>query len=377
MILYVIVFLASLLCAFMADVCQRQIVRERMLHASNLKTTLFRLESGRNVFVVLSAGVLVLLSGLRYDTGFDYHYSYVPSLETVREGNKSHYDPLFNWIISLFAKLDNNQWFFFGMALVTIVLVYVAFYLNSSYILLPLAYFLMSFHYLRSFCFVAQYVAMAVSCVAFILLLKKRWKLSFVLIALASMLHLSALALVPFFLCYFLRNRWLLILSLVIPIVSLFFQGVVRAIIVTLSAGSRFAYYISGYFDTRYVDKSLVAVNVVFLMVYLVVYYLNQTELLKSKRATMFLLAQSICFSFTVLQTVIPVGYRFVWYYMIFQCFSIPYFVGKATKGSLYYIVNIVLLAAFFLWMLYGPIANGSSQILPYHPVFSPETTIY
>ncbi|EFA23932.1 EpsG family protein [Bifidobacterium gallicum] len=379
MVLYISVFLTSLVFAFLADTCQRQLMADDEQAGPARKSRLGSLgfiRGTRNAFAAISALVLILLMGLRYNTGYDYVYSYVPSLNDNRRGDKSHYDPLFNWIIALFAKFDDNQWFFFGMSVITIVLMYVAFYLNSKFIVLPLAYFLFSFHYLRAFCFVAQYVTMAVACVAFVLLLRKRWWWAFGLVILAGFLHISAFLLLPFFLCYFLRNRVLAIVSLVLPALALLFQGVARAIVAYLVQGSRFAYYISGEFDTRYTDKSLVAVNLVFYIAFIVVYFLRQQDLLSSKRATMFLFAQSVCFSFTLLQSMIPVGYRLVWYFMVFQCFSIPYFIGKATRGSLYYMVNGVVLVAFCIWMIYGPIANGSSAVLPYHPVFAPEVSI-
>ncbi|MGZ7240535.1 EpsG family protein, partial [Streptococcus pyogenes] len=77
------------------------------------------------------------------------------------------------------------------------------------------------FNYLRSFCFVAQYVALATFFVGFTALLKKKWIPAAILIVLAVLLHQSAIIVVPFVLMYFMRTRWMMVVSILLPVFAL------------------------------------------------------------------------------------------------------------------------------------------------------------
>ncbi len=377
MTLYLIVFLAALVFAFLSDVCERQIVTEQKLSLrTSVKRSLLGLRSARTTLIICSALVLVVLSGVRYDTGYDYMYSYVPSLETVRAGDASHYDPFFNFIISIFAKLNDNQWFFAATAAYTVFMMYLGFVLESKYVTVPVALYFCSFNYLRSFCFVAQYTAMATLFVGFILLLKKKYIGAVVLLIVGVLLHKSAEIMIVFYLCYFLSTKVLLIISLFFPVIAEIGHSFFRSIIVHFASGSRFDEYIAGQYDVGYEDTTLITVNLLAFAIFLLVILYEQKNVVSDKKAMMFFLAQSLALGFACLQTVIPVGYRFVWYFALFQIVSIPYMLKYVLHGALFYIACGLICAAYYYWMIKYPIASGASQILPYHPYFNPEITI-
>ncbi|PAU68636.1 EpsG family protein [Bifidobacterium criceti] len=377
--LYLLVFFAAVAFAFVADVMQRQItgMEERGNLSLHARRSLVSLRSSRVVVIMCSALVYILLSGMRYDTGFDYMYSYVPSLEEVRRGNASHYDPFFDLVIAAFAKFSSNQWFFAGMALYTIAMIYIGFCMESKYVLVPVALFFTSFNYLRSFCFVAQYVAMATLFVGFLLLLKKRYVGAVALLILGILLHKSAEVMIIFYVLYFLSNKILLALAALLPLFGMLGQGPVRSVLVKLTGDSRFAVYINGQFDVGYADMSLVYANLAFFVLFLVIVFITRDNITHDKQGTMYVVAQSLALGFAFLQIVIPVGYRFVWYFAFFQLVSVPYMLRKVTKGTLYYAICTGICVLYYIWMVRYPLTNGASQVLPYHPFFDPNVTIW
>ncbi|RYQ54708.1 EpsG family protein [Bifidobacterium pseudolongum] len=376
--LYLLVFFAATAFAFIADVMQRQISNMGQgeplsLHARH---SLAVLRSGRVMMIIFSALVYILLSGLRYDTGYDYMYSYVPSLDVVRGGDVSHYDPFFNMIIGIFARFSSDQWFFACTAAYTVIMIYVGFSMDSKYIIVPVALFFTSFNYLRSFCFVAQYVAMATVFVGFLLLLKKRYSAAVILLVLGILIHKSAEVMIVLYLLYFLGNKIILILSFMFPLIAEMAQSLFRSLLISVSANSRFETYIDGQYDIGYEDMSLIYANLTIFLLFLFVVFCQREIFSYNKKGTMYLMIQSLALGFSLLQTVIPVGYRFVWYFALFQLISIPYMLRLILKGSLYYIVCAIICILYFFWMVKYPIANGASQVLPYHPVFNPNISI-
>ena len=370
--LYFITFAVAIGFAFCSDLCQRQIaVAKRELAGHDLWNAVTAAKIGKNVFLLCSAAVLILLSGLRYDTGVDYYYSYVPSLETVRAGSASHYDPLFNFIIACFARLQDNQWFFAAMALYTVGMIYFGICRRSEYISIPVALYLVSFNYLRSFCFVAQYVALATFSVGFTALLKKKWIPAAILIVLAVLLHQSAIIVVPFLLMYFMRTRWMMVVSILLPVFALLGQGAVRVIFVMFGSGTRFDYYFGSEYDMGYVDNTLILINFAVFAMFLFVYYMTQAYREHDRNLSFYMLAQSFALSFSLLQSVIPLGYRFVWFFMFLQCLSIPLFLKRMFSGAEYYVMNLVIIVLFLAWMIMYPL-QGTSNVLPYHPIFDP-----
>ncbi len=380
MILYGIVFTVALFFAFCADLCQREVVGAIRAGASakgechNKLAEAAPAKGVRNVFIALSALTLILLSALRYDTGYDYLYSYVPSLEETRVGYTPHYDPLFNLILKVFATFDSNQWFFAAMAAYTVGMIYYALYKQSEYVMIPIALYIASFTYLRAFCFVAQYVSIATFFVGSVFLLRRKYFKAFAFLVLCCLLHLSGLVVVPLFLLFFLSNKAIVIVSLILPVFALVGQSAVRVFAERFSATTRFDYYISSHYDSSYSDARLTLINLAMFLLFLLIWFMAKQAIASDKRAHWYLLVQSFALAFSLMQSVFPVGYRFVWYFMIVQCVSIPYMLKYVMHGSLYYFCITLIVLCFAAWMVLYQI-NGSSEVLPYHPVFDPASS--
>lgn len=329
-------------------------------------------------YLFLSLSLLAALSAVRYDTGYDYFYSYVPSLNEVRNGGVSHYDYLFNQYLKIFSLFESNQWFFAVTSILTVSLFYYAFLRSDNHLFAPVAIFIASYHYLRSFCFVAQYLAMSVFMVAFVLLIKGRRLVPILLIVLACLLHNSLLVVLPFFIFILLSNSILNIsISIIVPAVSVLLSGLVRDLLLKYISHTRFSDYFSGQYDIGYSDKSLTYINLLILILYIIITVIISTKNIISNTCTIFLLAQSFAFSFSVLQSSIPVGYRLVWPFMLVQCISIPYMLSQVFEKQFTRMIITFVVIFFYVWMIKVPIASGASQVLPYHFFFAPEFSIY
>lgn len=377
MLLYMTVFAVAIFFAFCADFIQRQIEIGRSgPHAltQSARTSFAFMRMNRNALIIFSAIPLVLLSGLRYDTGYDYLYSYVPSLEETRIGRTPHYDPVFNMIISFFAKFESNQWFFFFMSLYTVAMMYYAIRKQTQYVLIPIALYCTTFTYLRSFCFVAQYVSIATLFVGMAFMLHKKYIPAFILAILGGLLHQTGFIMLPFFLLYFIAPRAMIVLAVLVPVVSLAGRDLIRTLVEHISAGTRFDYYISSRYDTGYSDTRLMLINLAIYIVFIAAYLLSQRRMVNDKIANWYILAQSFALSIMFLQSVIPVGYRFAWFFMVVQLVSIPYILHYVFKGSLFYIVNFAIILCFAIWMFAIPV-HGTSEVLPYHPIFDPSAS--
>ncbi|MEE0653515.1 MAG: EpsG family protein [Bifidobacterium criceti] len=330
----------------------------------------------RKVFIVLSALALILLSGLRYDTGIDYMFSYVPSLEETRVGYTPHYDALFNFIIWIFAQFESNQWFFFAMAAYTVTMMYYAICKQSRFIALPVALYIVTFNYLRSFCFVAQYVSIVTFLVGTVFLLQGRYVKTFVLVALSCLLHLSGIVVIPLCLLLFLPNRAMAVVSVLLPFCAYIGQPAVRALAERFSMNTRFDYYITSRYDTAYADTRLTLINLAVFVTFVAIYLLGTNGVRQDKKANWYLLAQSFTLAFCFLQATLPVGYRFVWYFMIIQCVSIPYMLRFVLHGTAYYLAVGLVIVCFAVWMVVYQM-HGSSEILPYTFVFDTSTVYW
>lgn len=367
MILYTITFIISLVFAYLHDIS----VEER-----NQKVGIK--DKMRSIYLLLSFLPLVALSAVRYDTGYDYFYSYVPSLNEVRNGGTSHYDYLFNQYLKIFSLFESNQWFFAVTAILMMLLLYYAFLSNDDHLLGPVAIFIASYHYLRSYCFVAQYFAMSIFMVAFVLLLKGRKFTSILLILLACLLHNSLFVVLPFILLVLFSNSALnVVTSVIAPTVSVLLSGLVRSVLSSFITHTRFSDYFSGQYDVGYADKTLTYINLLILIIYFIIVIYNSNVLVTSNVCTVFLLAQSFALTFSVLQSSIPVGYRLVWPFMLIQCISIPYMFSQVFDRQLTTMAIAVVVILFYIWMIKVPIANGASQVLPYHFFFAPQYSIY
>lgn len=149
--------------------------------------------------IVLSCAILVVLAGTRVDVGADYE-PYVRIFEEVNKGYSFNIEQGFIWLnqaIGFFT--ENPQWIFFISSLITLVLMYrfiIKYSVNISYsvfLYFGFCFIFFSFNTLR------QFIAIAITLLAFGPLLNRRFFRYLLIILVASLFHITALVMIPLY----------------------------------------------------------------------------------------------------------------------------------------------------------------------------------
>lgn len=160
-----------------------------------------------SIFIVIS---LALFSAYRLDTpdykSYLYIYDATPSLESFFYKTKYDFlvEPLFHVLISLEKEIVGSYEFFLFLStlLPLLIILFCYFIFLKKYALLSLfTYLSLSFVFLNFIQF-RQGISCAITLCALLLFINKRKVLAYVLIAISSGFHSSAIIILPFFLLY-------------------------------------------------------------------------------------------------------------------------------------------------------------------------------
>ncbi|MCI1210900.1 EpsG family protein [Bifidobacterium tibiigranuli] len=359
---------------FISDLIFRQSVRDQQRIIALRITRNGITDNSRIISITLrvfAAISLSLLMGFRYGIGTDYFYSYVPSFDLVHGGGVSHYEPLFNAFIKVVAMLtDDYRWFFFIEAFIFIAVIFTAIGILYDYFTFPIALLLFGYHFLRAFCFMAQYLAMAFTLLAIALYIKKRYILSSAVLAIAVLNHLSSLVLliIPLsdLLFHFKLPKLSRYLISAFPILALALSGSVVSILNKLYLGTRFSYYESSWFNNDYLDKTLIIINALFWILGIVLLIIQNPEI-ENTPLDIFLVLQSIGLSLSLLQGSLPLLYRIIWFFMFPQVILLLKLLDSEKGNRLFILIlKIVIIILFAIWMVMRPMKNNTDMVVPY-----------
>lgn len=169
------------------------------------------------IFYICILFILVMFAGLRGDVDPDYS-SYLDIFKNAGMGVNLNVEPAFyyfNKILNYFGM--SFQWVIFLIALFSITLKLNFFFKNSPNFAFSILIYYCSMFFLYDFIAIRQALSMAIFMISIPFLLDRRFFHYIILIAIASMIHLSALILIPlyFFIHYsYHKILFYLILSL-------------------------------------------------------------------------------------------------------------------------------------------------------------------
>ncbi|OZG65392.1 EpsG family [Bifidobacterium hapali] len=374
MLVYIITLIVSSFFAFCSDLtdCVKSRTICTKYHKTDLSLLLF----------VFSAIPLILVRGFRYGIGFDYFYNYVPSFQNVVNGGKSHYEFLFNVylkVISIFTS--DYKVFFFIDSIFFICLVWVAIYLLNCKVFIPITLFVGGYDFIRSFGYVAQYLAMSICLISFACMIRREFKKSIVLIVLAGFIHISALVYfaLPFsyyFIVKIKNMRKIAVLLLFCLVIAFPLNSFLNYFYVNTRFG---IYSASNYYNNGATVTSLIFINTaVLLFMFVSVLYKNRED----NAVVVALLAQYFAFIFCVIQGGIPLLYRIVWYFSFAQIFSIQLFADYLfdSKGRYIYIKKIFLAVIVLLYIAvtFGfYLQADNEEVVPYVSIFNTMLSTY
>lgn len=369
MVVYVSTFLVSSICAFLSDCFA--------LSKRRLRT---RKSLGRGIlsifFFILAGLSLAVVRGVRYNVGYDYSFSYLPSFLQVLDGGESHYEPLFNLLLKIITAFTSDyRVYFFIDSLLFIALVWIAISLFCSSFFLPVVIFVGGYDYFRSFCYMAQYLAMSVCLLAVVALMKRKILLSVVCILAAANIHLSAALFLIVPLIYLFSKKIssfksLLFLVVIIEICIL----PLKVIIPNLYKYTRFSYYNGTSYDNGDIQIALILINVGILIFLMCTGYFCYD---KDPNVIAFaILLQSLAVAFSLLQGDAPLVFRLVWYFMFPYIFFVPRFVETLYSSKLMLnkvfaiLATCIFIIAVIYITFYDYIPGNLDYILPYRTIF-------
>lgn len=378
MLFYFAYFALVIILLAVSDLCFRQSEREEQEFWPSRSSCGKLININRIISFVLrisAATILSLLMGLRYGIGYDYSFSYVPSFDSVRGGGVSHYEPLFNLFLKIVATLtDDSRWFFLIEAFVFIAVIFLAIGILYDYFTFPIALFIFGYHYLRAFCFMAQYLAMALSLLAIALYVKKKYVLSAIFLVAAALTHSSSVVLLIIPLLQMIirmrsshRGLYLIALS---PILTIILNGYIVNLLTRLYLNTRYSYYENSWFNNDYVDKTLIIVNAIFWIYGIILLILNR-NVDRNIMLEVFIITQAMAFSFSLLQGAMPLVYRIIWYFMFPQVILLPQIVNlKKEIYPLVPFIKIGIVISFTVWMILSPMKNNTDMVIPYESIW-------
>ena len=316
------------------------------------------------IFLFLSFLVLFLFSGLRYNIGYDYSYTYVRLYNYLAMGYEiSHYEPLFLLLNKfVFLVFDNVDFVFLISSFLTIGIVYLAIKKQSS--IVPLSIFLLigSRFYFYSFTQVRQYIAIAIFLYAIKYIETKNIKKYMILIIIASLFHKLALAYIPI---YFLSN------------IRLTKKKYITLSILSILVGGLFIPLYSNLATHFFADYNFISINPdsissVFIIIALFVWILTifYYDNIKENNYNNIYIIMQLVLMFMIFSTYkITDSYRIVALFSYHTIFLIPNLIKSIKiKDMKFIVLFLIVLLYSFSAILY--LKNDTSMI-PYTSIFS------
>lgn len=336
------------------------------------------------LFYCISALILIVIRGFRYGIGIDAFHSYLWKFNAAVKGNVVWGDPIYAIFIQLCSKISTNPTIFYLLdsALFVGIIYYAISKINNKRTVF-VALFCASYHYLRSFNLQAQYLAMAISLLTFVMLLIKEQKVLGVLSSVLALgVHSSSIVVIlPIWMLFILLkvtnvNKIYLIISCIIPIIAILYRGILPTVTEVLLQNTRFAVYIGSKYDVGGFSKYLFVLNLSIYILYLAAFQYsikrNCSSICKCG-----LVLQSCALSATLVYGVIPLMDRITYYFMFFQILSLPHMLSLFDNKKVY--IGLILMAVSGLFVLEFAylIPKDSDHIDPYVSIFSDEKAKY
>jgi len=282
------------------------------------------------VLFVLSGLVLILIAGLRYDVGVDFH-SYLELFSQIEKG----YDPYTEWgfdfIVNLFLSIGLTYqaiFLFFSTLTILFFLNYIDYFSSYKYFSLFL-FFSLPIFYFASFNQIRQFLAVAIFAYSLKYIYSKNIFKYVVLLILASTIHKTALFMLPL---YFILNK-----KISIRLYMLYFIGVFSLLqVVDLLLSSL---GISKAYLNRVIENS--SVNPFsYILLFIFIFFIYTKKFLRGKELFINMLFFATLISFIPMFSNLPVGdvMRMTSYFSISLLIIIPeyinYFKNKSIKNK-------------------------------------------
>ena len=360
----IIYFIGMLLSALLGYIYS--ISRKSNKHSFNLKiSNSIIIKFKFNIWAILAMIPLTLIAGFRYGVGQDYFYTYVPIFQEVLNGDSDEAWGDSGYILlNKFVQLFTNDYsgIFLLTSIIFCVLIFLSIYENSLDIQLSIILLVCTGYY---FCFlngIRQMLTVAIFMYAIKYILKNDFKRYFLLIILASFIHLSALIYIP---VYFIRNVKLNKYKMLIAIIATFASAkIAKGLILKLILLTKYSWYINSVYDTQKQGYVIILLNLI-IFIFAIIYYKYN-----DMKNNLFINLQFLAVLVSAFIGEIPSANRILWNFAIASIILIPNTITKEHNRSARIFIKTAVVILYLVYFYYTVGINNSNNVLPYRTIF-------
>lgn len=327
------------------------------------------------ILIALSFLTVFAVSALRVNVGTDYK-SYVAWFKNISVPTYEHTNFLFNnliVIIKIFTK--NPQWLFIITSLIILIFVYLSIireqeneYDMALYLFIALGFYFATMNGIR------QWIAIALFMYAYKFVTKKSFWLYALVIVIASLFHISAITLLPFYFIFNFKinDKWKLLIVAIFAFAFNFinFNYLLEKFFYIL-APSFYGRYISSGVDLSKNTGSPLPILLCGGMLFYYIIFDKKFE--KNMDVKLYERHKYLCFIillFAIINTVNNIFSRYAAYFIPMVTFILPDFyliyTGKWRK-----LIKISILIVGILFLVINTLLKNSNSPLPYISIFN------
>lgn len=291
----------------------------------------------------------ICISGFRYGIGNDYLSVYSRNFDKLANNGPftSDFEIGFDLLSWLLLCIGDNWIVFFCVSLATIYIFFLAFKINSRYVLFSIVLFFIQGIYFDTFNGIRQYICVALFLYAFNYIKNKEFKKYLTCMLIASMFHISGLLTIPF---YFLKNikvkySTFIPLAVVLFVIKDYCYDIFSFI---MEHTPRASQYIERNTLNNYIKFNIS--GTVCSLFYLSFFFIYRNKFYASDCGRFFLNIAFLGLLFSIFSGTIPLMDRFLYFTKSFYLISVPYLLSLSKKNK--NILECIIL--FFISILNG-----------------------
>jgi len=328
------------------------------------------------IFILFLIGIaLILFSGLRYDTGFDY-FNYKNNFILFKKGqgifNKS-FEPGFSLLVIILNKLRANyQWVLIISAILAVTLKLAFIKKYSPYIFLSVLLYYSRVYLFNDLGQIRQGIALGIILWSLVYLLERRFIKFTLVVLLASLFHVSALIFFPvYFLVNHKFNKIYLFIILIISYLlgNIDFKNILSDLLSSLPwfISGKLSYYLS--IENRIGLTFSALFRILIVILYMFVEKDIQCD--NSFKNTVFNLYYVGVIFYLSLNSLPQLAGRGSNYYQEFEILLIPLIITGFKKAYYFKFAFVLFICFYSLWGLYTTTHYDIHSYIPYKSILN------
>lgn len=340
----------------------------------------------KKIFLVVSGAIMFLVMALRdRSIGTDTELycnvfnNIANSTDIFNVSDASVLYAIYNKVVFLIFGLY-PQWIIVFNSLIITILICVFAYKNSDNVVMTLLYFMLFYHYFQAFNLARQYIAILLVANSFYFIHKRKMVGFLVLVAIAIMIHNTAIIFLPVGLILFakLDLKRILKVSAITTVILYFYDNIINLFLMIFP---RYSMYFKGselFYNTGEGKRIIITILYLVIVVFAIILMRRKNkedEKEKKKKeveqvqkwyALLFLMIIAILCGFLSLKSIFL--NRMELYFSIFAIIFIPAFVEKIPRQKYF----IYTLSIFVLLIpTYVLLSGNTAEIVPYVTFFN------